>query len=378
MVFNLFMHLSPFLIGATLCAAQATKVALKPDQWTTTGPVTFEQRDGRDAIVMLPGNQAQGIPPSRAILKGIHFRDGTIEYDVNDGKGMGAGVAFRRRDENNYELFYLRPQPNCDKAADCMQYAPQVKGALLWDVFPQYQTPGPLHDGWNHIKLVVAGKRMNVFVNHGVKPSMQIGRLEGDVTEGDVMLEGPGTFSNIVVIPGATAGLPSQPLADATASDPRYVRRWDISSYRPVAKDAQTPPLPMGDMAWKPLVAERAGFVNVSREYGLVPPRSQSNIVWLRTTIRSALDQQKQVEFGWVREAWVYVNGKLVYADKNLYQPPDARKSPDGRMSLKNGGFALPLKTGDNEVIVGLVNNFYGWGLTMRLDDLKGIRLSSH
>jgi hypothetical protein len=376
--FNLITWLCLFLIGATVCIAQKHKVPMTPDGWTVMGQVTFEHHDGRDAIVMLPGNQAQGIPSSQAILKNLRFRDGTIEYDVEATAGMGAGVAFRRQDEDNYELFYLRPKPNCNRAEDCMQYAPQVKGALLWDVFPQYQTPGPLHEGWNHIRMVVAGKRMNIFVNGEVTPSMQIGRLEGDVTDGELMLEGPGTFSNIVVTPGVTAGLSSQPVADATAGDPRYIRHWELSPYRPIAQDAQTPARPSQETAWKPLAAERAGFVNVSRQYGLILPRSQSNIVWLKTTIHSTADQQKQVKFGWVREAWVYVNGKLVYADKNLYQPAAARKSPDGRMSLQNGGFALPLKVGDNEVMVGLVNNFYGWGLTMRLDDLKGVRLAAH
>jgi hypothetical protein len=70
-------------------------------------------------------------------------------------------------------------------------------------------------------------------------------------------------------------------------------------------------------------------------------------------------------------------NGQPVFADKNLYMPKEARKEPDGRCSLQNGSFLLPLKTGDNEVAVAIANNFYGWGLMMHLDDLKGIRLTS-
>jgi len=79
-----------------------------------------------------------------------------------------------------------------------------------------------------------------------------------------------------------------------------------------------------------------------------------------------------------VREIVVFVNGQLVFADKNLFQPPVARKIPDGRLSLENGSLMLPLKAGDNEVAIAIVNNFYGWGVRMHLDDVKGLTLAAH
>ena len=51
-------------------------------------------------------------------------------------------------------------------------------------------------------------------------------------------------------------------------------------------------------------------------------------------------------------------------------------KPPEGRLSLDNGSFVLPLKTGDNEIAVAVANNFYGWGLILRLEDLEGLRLA--
>ncbi len=64
--------------------------------------------------------------------------------------------------------------------------------------------------------------------------------------------------------------------------------------------------------------------------------------------INSSKAQQKHVSLGWAREIFVFVNGQLVFADKNLYQPSEARKTPDGRLSLENGSLMLPLKAGDN------------------------------
>ena len=76
------------------------------------------------------------------------------------------------------------------------------------------------------------------------------------------------------------------------------------------------------------------------------------------------------------REVWVFVNGQHVFNDTNLYQPPAARKVPDGRLWVQNGSFMLPLKTGDNEIAIAIANNFYGWGLILRLDDIEGVRLA--
>lgn len=104
--------------------------------------------------------------------------------------------------------------------------------------------------------------------------------------------------------------------------------------------------------------------------------RPVRSLTWLKTTISSTKSQSKNAAIGWSREIWLFVNGQRVFADKNLFQPPAARKAPDGRLSLQNGSFVLPLKAGDNEVAVAIANNFYGWGLILRLDDLEGIQLA--
>jgi hypothetical protein len=249
---------------------------------------------------------------------------------------------------------------------------------MLWDLFPKYQGPAPLKEGgWNHVKLVVSGQRMNVFINGAPTPTLKIGRLEGDASEGAIWLLGPGFFANLTVAVNKVEGLPAEPEEDATASDRRYLRNWQLSPYSTLAagKEPAIADLPAPTAAWQPLAAERSGLVNVSRVFGYPIPSFGPNraMVWLKTTIRSSESGTKKVDFGWVREAWVFVNGKLVYADKNLYQPPTARKPPDGRCSLQNGSFLLPLQAGDNEVAVALANNFYGWAFIFRLGDVEGI-----
>jgi hypothetical protein len=41
---------------------------------------------------------------------------------------------------------------------------------------------------------------------------------------------------------------------------------------------------------------------------------------------------------------------------------------------LENGSFTLPLEAGDNEVAVAIANNFFGWGLKLRMADPEGVR----
>jgi hypothetical protein len=356
--------------AAIVAAAERIDVPMTPDRWQAfVGKLEFKPHNGTDALVITEGG---------AKLNGLTFRDGTIEFDVDPG-GMGAGLGFRMRDEDTFEVLYLRPQPDCATAVDCTQYAPYTHKVLLWDLFPHYQAKAPVRqNAWNHVKVVISGQRMNLFVNDTASPALSVGRLEGDASEGSLMLLGPGAFARLTVTPNAVQGLTPKPGADPTASDARFVRHWRLAPYSSLGdgNEPNASDLPEPSAAWQPIAAERGGLVNISRVYGLPVARPARSLTWLKTTITSTKDQSKKTAIGWSREVWVFVNGRRVYADKNLYQPPSARKPPDGRLSLENGSFVLPLKAGDNEVAIAIANNFYGWGLILRLDDMIGVRLA--
>ena len=84
------------------------------------------------------------------------------------------------------------------------------------------------------------------------------------------------------------------------------------------------------------------------------------------------------MDIGWTRELWVFVNGKLVYADKNLFEVEGSRKFPDARCSLDNGTAMIPLEPGDSEIAIALSNDFFGWGLMLRVPDLEGVGLPAN
>jgi len=353
--------------------AEPIAIPMTADHWQTKENAEFFKQLGfyHGLMRLNSGN---------AVLKDVTFSDGTIEFDVNTiGRGM-PGIAFRQQDEDNFELLYLRPDAACPAFRACIQYAPQTHGVLLWDLFPQYQTRAPLREnGWNHIKMVVSGRRMKVFVNDATSPTLDVGRLEGDAMKGGLRLLGPATFANMVITPDAVDGLSPEPARDPLDLDRGLLRNWLLSMFSalPNGKDPAYNEMPRTAQEWKTINTERRGLANLSREYGRPLPEPNRAVAWLKTTITSDRKQTKKVNIGWTRELWVFVNGKLVYADKNLFEVEGERKFPDARCSLENGTFTLPLEEGDNEIAVAIANNFFGWGLMLRVADPEGVHLAA-
>ncbi len=321
-----------------------------------------------------------------ALLSGFSFDTGTVEFDIKPLPGDGLpGIRFRRRDPDTAEDFYIRPSADCPASQDCLQYAPVTHGRMLWDLFVEDQKPAPIRPTeWNHVRMVVSSHRMEAFINGLSSPSLVVDALQGDATSGGIELEGPAVFANLLVTPGATGNLAAEPAPDPDAADPRYLRDWRVSTPATVPANADPVPSAMPGPAggWSTVTAERGGLVDISR---LAPPPRRlpaPAMVWLGTDLVSERAQTKHVAIGWAREVWVFVNGRRVFADRNLYNTLSARKTPDGRLSLRNGGFDLPLQAGRNTVAVALSSNFpagsglYGWGLEMRLDDLRGVRVA--
>jgi hypothetical protein len=273
--------------------SQHRDVPMTADQWKTVlGKPEFKEYKGKPAVVFAQ----EGI----IAVPGFTFTNGTVEFDVEPA-GMGAGLGFRMHGLESLEFLYFRPRPDCATAPDCVQYAPFTRDVLLWDMFPQYQGPAPVRlNEWNHVKMVISGRRMNLFVNGAMSPTLAIGSLEGDTRDGELALVGPGAFANFTVTPDAVEGLTGAPEADPTAHDERLVRQWQLapSSELPDGKEPTIDDLPKASAAWRALTAERGGLVNVTRVYGLPVKRPVRSLTWLKTTVSSKTSQSKHASMG--------------------------------------------------------------------------------
>ena len=370
-------------------ASAPIKVPLTADHWRIVQDVDNPAKPDAHFI----GHE--GFPQGAIVLKngsvalnGFSFRDGTLEFDMKATDQDIPGIQFRRHGEPGHqdaEEFYLRSFPECRASNDCIQYAPVIHGFMLWNVYPQYQTRAPILDGWNHYKLVVSGRRMNVYINNSPQPMLAVGNLESPSTEGGIQLRGPAVFANLNVTPGAVEGLSPQPTPDPTAADAGMVRQWQLGPQTPArfGRDPAFSEAPSGTN-WKPVTAGRFGLVNLNREYEIV--RHPPSRTWLRTSVTSSTTQDKLVQLGWLGHVWVFVNGNLITQGKNFYDPDGERRAPDGRLSIENGSFRVPLQKGFNQITLVLDSavhdspttiNYYGWGAILRFEDPQGLRLSN-
>lgn len=130
--------------------------------------------------------------------------------------------------------------------------------------------------------------------------------------------------------------------------------------------------LPDSSTQWTPIKAESRGIVNVSRVFG-----SRENdirrIAWLKTTVQSNKAQEKTVNLGFSDEVWVFINGQISHVDKNYFGT--AGQKSEGRCTVENASFKISLKEGSNEILIGLANYFYGWGIIARLDNMDGLQV---
>jgi hypothetical protein len=350
--------------------AQKTKrtvVPLVADKWTyTPAQVEFTTQKGEPVMHIMPG-------AGKVLAKDLDFSSGTIEFDV---KPKSITFYFRMQDEKETECFYFRlGKSNLNTATDALQYAPYLDGVLMWNTFGYYQSNAPIKkEEWNHVKLVVSGSRMRMYVNRSDQPTLEVDQLEGNTTHGRIGFEGDMLVSNLVVKPNEVEGLSPLPGTDPTHHDPRYIRSWAVSEplTMPGKVDFSYDFLPDPQTRWQVLETERRGLVNLTRTFG---KSQQRRIAWLNVTIESAVAQKKKVDFGFIDDVWVFLNGKIAYVDKNLEGRPIA-KSPDGRLSIENTSFVLPLKKGPNELLIGVANDFFGWGVIARLEDMDDIDVS--
>lgn len=157
--------------------------------------------------------------PAVLWLDGVTFSEGTIECDIL-GKSLPRGsnflgLAFHAADTATYDCVYFRPfnfrAENPENASHAVQYIslpawPWQK--LRAERTGQFEKPiaPPLDgDAWFHTRIVVAGKKVRVFVNDSPTPCLEV-ELLNDRTTGRVAIWGGdagdgGYFANLKITP---------------------------------------------------------------------------------------------------------------------------------------------------------------------------------
>ncbi len=388
MIKKVFLMVGLLLLSGVVYGQRAKKnkkemkVPMTAEHWApTTGSVEFATHRSVPAI-RSANNEGYGVH-----LKDFQFADGTIEYDVElIGRGF-PGIMFRTgKDTLNSELFYIRYFGTPDeKKRTTLQYTSVQDKVNMWDMTDDYQAAATIYEKrWNHVKLVVHGRQLKVYVNDMRQAALQVPAMEGENEVGGIELTGNVIYANFVVRPDLTEDLPAGVGYDPTSNDPRYLRNWSVTDPIdfPFGKDPMLviptgpgvtidPDLLDSTSVWKPLKAERRALVNLTRQFGETK-QGERRLTWIKTTITAKEAQKRRVDMGFSDEVWVFINGRPLYTDKNYYGSP-GMKEPRGRCSIENSAFTLPLAAGENEVLIGVTNYFFGWGIIARLDDSEGL-----
>ncbi|KKO89593.1 hypothetical protein AAW12_18345 [Sphingobacterium sp. Ag1] len=348
-------------------ASISKSIPLSAEQWSFQhGKVDFLNFKGRKAMKIAPAS-------GPVVIKDLIFKDGTIEYDVIPSKTeFASAIYFHRKNEKEQEIVYLRvPKMANPFANEGIQYCPILDGVNMWDIYPQYQAPAAAKtEEWNHIKLVISGVQMQVFVNNSLR--LTVPKLEGRENTGSIAFDGDAYISNIEIKPNEIENLPQAEGVDLTRHEANYIRSWSIT--QPTTLEEGREPttfrdLPKDEAFTEKIATERYGLVNLTRRFGSAEKR---RIIWLKTIITAQEPTLANLQLGFSDEIWLYLNDQITYTDKNIFRQ-NMKRYPDGRISVQNGNTRLKLKKGENQLLIGVSNDFYGWGLMARLENMENI-----
>lgn len=363
------------MLLSLLLALQLQNGAVPLDSgWTLSGNDTrIEQHQGVPAIRMNTG---------RAVRRDVQLENGTIEFDVELIPWRTfVYVQFRIEADGELEEIYFRPHKS--GLPDAVQYNPVWRGDSYWQLWH-----GPGADAaprfpfrrWMHVRLVLEGQRAALFLDGATTPIL-IAHLARPARAGYIGLRGfnadPGkpdtettaTFANVVVQPGRVTHAfgPPEP---APAFDAGSILRWQISPafrHDTMALMTLPPELLAGRASWPSYPVERSGVVAIGRY--LTRPRPAGGAI-ARLVIRSAGTRLQRLQLGYSDYVTVFVNGTPLFSGDAHYSFDRPRQ--EGLIGRWQSTIWLPLRDGENEVLLAVVDGFGGWALTGRLDPADG------
>ena len=357
-------------VSALSIKAQSQTVPFDSDRWQIQAKESrLMDHLGRKSLYLVDG---------AATVTGLNFTDGIIEFDIAVGGERGfMGVEWRMQDDKNYEEFYIRPHQSGNP--DATQYHPVYNGLESWQLYygEGYSAPVKFDfNQWMHFKIVVAGKNAEVYIKDMETPVLFVNELKRETKSGTVGVSTSGApvyYSNFSFAPLMSPALRGK----AKAAEPLpvgTVKSWLVSSvlegksltnkYQLTATDKQK-------ARWTKLDSDSTGVVNLARLNAL---DGDKNTVFARLIIQSDTEQVKKFRFGFSDEVKVYVNDRLIYAGSDVQRSRDYRFL--GILGLFDELY-LPLKKGDNEIWMAVTENFGGWGIKARFEDLKGINIKN-
>lgn len=384
----MFRHLAAFALilifviyGAT-SAQSPQMISVPPDspRWNLQGQARPAEYKGRKCLFLDGG---------AAVLSDYVMRDAVVDVDVVTPANRGFfGIQFRiSSDGANSEWVYLRQHKS--GLPDAIQYTPVLNTGLNWQIYNGPGFTGAVEiprDTWFHLRLEVAGAQGRLYVKDMDKPALVMSDLKSGIQKGQVglyCLTGATYFSNfeIKMTPDAAweRSLPPVP--------PGTLTRWKLSpSYDALGRNLERPlsASETGAIAWQDVEAEPPGLVVIYR-YREAPhprvsfqsdfstrlePQPGMKVIYARTNIDCDRDQMKKLYIGYSDDVSVFLNGRILYRGRSAQSFRDPGFL--GIVNSENDAVYLPLKKGNNELVLAVSELGGGWGFICRIADVEG------
>lgn len=360
-------------------APQTLSVPADSPRWEMEGQAKAVDYQGRKCILLDGGG---------ATLKDFEMRDGVVDVDVATPAPRGFfGIQFRIASDNvNAEWVYLRQHKS--RLPDAVQYTPVLNTGLNWQLYngPGFTAAVDIpKDVWFHLRLEVVGTQAKLYVKDMETPVLVMDDLKSGVQKGQValaVLTGATYFSNFEVrtTPDAVWARRPPPMPSGT------LIRWGLSpSYDALERNLERPlsSSEIAAMPWQDVEAEPPGLVAINR-YRESPhprvsfandfskrlePQPGMRVVYARTNVDSDRDQVRKLFIGYSDDVSVFLNGKILFRGRSAQNFRDPGFL--GIVNAENDAVYLPLKKGNNELVLAVSELGGGWGYICRLADLE-------
>ncbi len=326
-----------------------------------------------------------------AYLKDAGFKNGIIEFDIYlSFQTSFSGMVFRLTDAINYEEIYLRAQQS--GYPDAFQYTPTFNGDPAWQLYhdqfdgvndgfiswrPKEKLMGYnavqtyAFDRWMHVKLLVKGTQAELYLDNMDDPIAFIRQLKIAPTAGAIGIKsnvGPAHFADFTYTATDNLTLKTKDDGYKPSTPPNTIMRWMVSE--PFKEDKlkdmkQLDQAFINKLKWNELEAELTGVTNLAR----LSPVTDSNTVFVKLNVSSAIAQIKKLDFGYSDRVKVYCNGNILYSGTNNFRSRDFRYL--GTIGYFDAVY-LPLKKGENTIILAISETFGGWGVMAKWENIEG------
>ncbi len=309
----------------------------------------------------------------RATLKSAKFKNGVIEFKMLfDNEVSFPGILFRGQNEKNYEEFYIRPWLSGN--IDATQYSPVYEGLSGWQIYhgEQYSCKTNFRfNTWLTFKLVVKDKLMDIFIDNMNTPLYTV-ELKRRIKEGYIALKnsfGPVFFSDFKVKHTDNVNIKGKPVPELERKK-GTVTRWQISQpfKESLIKDEKALPNGISTNTFKTVFAEKTGILNIPQ---YIKRKSGQNTVLLKVGVLSQEDQIIPFQLGFSDRVRVYINEVLIFYANDGWRTRDYKFL--GTVGLHDELY-LPLKKGNNEVVLAVSESFGGWGVIARFPEVSNIK----